>query len=212
MRIGGKLADPVYKDTVFRLGSDLVVRPATDLLRQPTGDTTVSGVDGTHSPTTSDDRSFRRDALGLAGFVGVCFGVAASGSFFPPDEWYANLIRPSFAPPNWLFGPVWTVLYLMMSVAAWLVWKASGFSKSRAALATFGVQLLLNATWSALFFGLHRPDLALLEIVILWAAIALTIVRFRQHSRRAAMLLVPYLAWVSFATVLNYGFWSLNSA
>lgn len=146
----------------------------------------------------------------LAGSFVLCFTVAASGAFFPPDEWFRGLVRPSFAPPDWLFGPVWTVLYSMMAISAWLVWKASGFAKARTALIVFGIQLLLNATWSGLFFGRHRPDLAFAEIIILWIAIVTTIKMFRPHSKTAAYMLLPYLAWVSFASVLNFGFWSLN--
>ena len=146
----------------------------------------------------------------LAGAFLLCFTVAASGAFFPPDEWFRTLVRPSFAPPNWLFGPVWTLLYSMMAISAWLVWRASGFAKARTALTVFAVQLVLNATWSGLFFGLHNMGLAFAEIILLWIAIATTIAAFRTHSKLAAYMLLPYLAWVSFASVLNYGFWSLN--
>jgi benzodiazapine receptor len=146
----------------------------------------------------------------LVAFVVLCFAAATIGRFFPPDHWYASLNRPSYAPPNWVFGPVWTILYLMMAVSGWLVWKSHVSASKPRALTMFGVQLLLNAAWSAIFFGWHQPGWALLEMGLLWLALVATIVLFKRHSATAAMLLVPYLAWVSFAAVLNYGFWSLN--
>lgn len=151
------------------------------------------------------------NAVALFGFIVLCFAAAAIGGLFPPDEWYRTLVRPSFAPPNWVFGPVWTVLYLMMAVAVWLVWKESGFAAARLAITAFVVQLLLNAAWTIIFFGWHAPGIAFLEIVALWLAIVVTMALFRRHSKTAALLLLPYLAWVGFASVLNYGFWSLNS-
>lgn len=149
--------------------------------------------------------------LALAVFVILCFAVAATGGLFPPGAWYRSLTRPAFAPPNWVFGPVWTVLYLMMAVSGWLVWRTpTGTARTRALFA-FGVQLVLNGIWSALFFGWHRPGLALVEIIVLWLSILVTALLFRRLSVTAAMMLVPYLMWVSFAAVLNFGFWSLNS-
>jgi translocator protein len=120
-------------------------------------------------------------------------------------------VRPSFAPPSWVFGPVWTTLYLMTGVASWLVWR-EGLAKPevRSALMVYGVQLGFNLAWSWLFFGLQRPLLALLDIVILLVLIGVTMLRFAAVSRWAAWLMVPYLAWVAFATVLNGGFWWLN--
>lgn len=123
--------------------------------------------------------------------------------------WYADLVRPSWTPPSWVFGPVWTVLYLMMAVSVWLVWRRRDRNVSRP-LALFAVQLTLNVGWSWLFFGLHAPLVALIEIVILWIAIAATIVSFWRYSRPAAILLIPYLAWLTYATTLNFGFWQLN--
>jgi len=146
----------------------------------------------------------------LIAFVAVCFGVAATGALFPPNDWYASLTRPSYAPPNWVFGPVWTVLYLMIAISGWLVWRSPEPTSKRAAMTAFGIQLLLNAAWSALFFGMHQPAWSLVEICFLWLAILATILIFRRHSSTASLLLIPYLVWVSFATVLNYGFWSLN--
>lgn len=146
----------------------------------------------------------------LVGFVLLCFAAAASGSQFSPGEWYRGLQRPELAPPNWVFGPVWTILYLMMAVSGWLMWISSSGAARRTCMIAFVVQLVLNAAWSALFFGMHRPDLAFFEIIVLWLAIVATIALFRRHSNVAAWLLLPYLAWVSFAAFLNYGFWTLN--
>jgi tryptophan-rich sensory protein len=142
-------------------------------------------------------------AVGLIVSVAVCFAVAASGSVFTPDQWYAELSKPPFNPPGWVFPPVWTLLYAMMGIAAWLVWLRAGWRRGGVALGVFVVQLVLNGLWSWLFFGLHEPLIALLDLVLLWIAIGVTIVLFRRHHVAAALLLVPYLAWVSFAGVLN---------
>ena len=149
--------------------------------------------------------------LALAGWVLLCFGAAAMGGFFMPGEWYAALKKPSWNPPGWIFGPVWTALYTMMAVAAWLVWKQGGFAAQRRPLAFFLSQLALNALWTPLFFGLHWTGVAFAEIVLLGLAIAATIAVFRPVNRTAAWLLAPYLAWVSFAAVLNFTLWRLNS-
>lgn len=142
-------------------------------------------------------------AVAAAAVIG---GIAASSA----SERYAALERPSWAPPSWLFGPVWTALYVMIAVAGWLVWRQAGVSGARAALSVFGVQLVLNALWTPLFFGADRFGLAFAEIVVLWLAIVATIVLFRRHSKPAAALLVPYLAWVTFAAALNFAIWQLN--
>jgi translocator protein len=152
--------------------------------------------------------------LVLGGFLALCFGVAALGSVFTSSampEWYMSLEKPAFNPPSWVFGPVWTVLYAMMAVAAWLVWREAGFDGATAALSLFFVQLALNLAWSGIFFGLREPGWALVEIVVLWAAILGTIVLFFRHSSLAGWLLVPYLLWVSFAAVLNAAIWRLNA-
>ena len=149
--------------------------------------------------------------LGLLGWLVVCFGAATLGAVFMPGDWYATLKKPSWNPPGWIFGPVWLALYPMMAVAAWLVWKRGGFAGQRRPLTLFLVQLALNAAWTSLFFGLHWPGVAFAEIVLLWLAIVATIAAFRLVSRAAAWLLVPYLAWVSFASVLNFALWRLNS-
>jgi tryptophan-rich sensory protein len=148
--------------------------------------------------------------VGLVVSVAVCFAVAASGSVFAPDQWYAELEKPPFNPPGWVFPPVWTLLYAMMAIAAWLVWLRAGWRRGGVALGAFAVQLLLNGLWSWLFFGLHRPLLALIDLALLWITIGVTIVLFSRHHRAAALLLVPYLAWVTFAGVLNASIVWLN--
>ncbi len=147
---------------------------------------------------------------GLAGWLAVTFAAAWAGARFMPGEWYAALAKPWWNPPNWIFGPVWTVLYVLMAVAAWLVWRQAGFAGAGAALGLFLVQLALNALWSYLFFGLHRIDWALADILALWAAILAVLVLFWRVQAAAGTLLLPYLAWVSFATVLNFALWRLN--
>ncbi len=151
-----------------------------------------------------------QSVLGLVGWIVLCFAAAAIGGLYPPGEWYGGLAKPPWNPPNWLFGPVWTVLYAMMGVAAWLVWRRYGFAGAALPLAFFIVQLALNAAWTWLFFGLRRPDIAFAEIVVLWLAILVTLISFWRLERPAGILLVPYLAWVSFAALLNYTLWQLN--
>ncbi len=151
-----------------------------------------------------------RPALALVGWLLLSFAAAYFGGLFMPGDWYASLKKPTWNPPGWVFGPVWTALYAMMGVAAWLVWKRGGFAVQRRPLALFLIQLALNAAWTPLFFGLHRPGLAFAEIVLLWLAIAATIRAFRHVSRPAAWLLAPYLVWVSFASVLNFTLWRMN--
>lgn len=148
--------------------------------------------------------------LALAGWLIACFGAASLGALFMPGEWYASLRKPSWNPPGWIFGPVWTALYTLMAVAAWLVWQQGGFNTHRRALTLFAVQLALNAAWTPLFFGLHWPGVAFAEIVLLWLAIAATLTAFHRINAPAAWLLAPYLAWVSFAAALNLALWRLN--
>jgi benzodiazapine receptor len=148
--------------------------------------------------------------LALAGWLLLCFAAASLGAVFMPGDWYAALKKPAWNPPGWMFGPVWSALYMMMAVAAWLVWQRGGFAAQRRPLGFFLAQLALNALWTPLFFGLHQPGVAFAEIVLLWLAIAWTIVAFWPVHRVAAGLLVPYLAWVSFAAVLNGTLWRLN--
>ncbi|KND51436.1 MAG: tryptophan-rich sensory protein [Parcubacteria bacterium C7867-001] len=141
----------------------------------------------------------------IAGGVGAIFSVAAIPS------WYASLVRPSLAPPNWVFGPVWTTLFLLMGIALFLVWrKGINVLGGKTALVWFSVQLALNVLWSFLFFGLKSPSFALIEIAILWVSIMATILAFNKISRIAALLLLPYLLWTSFAAYLNALFFVLN--
>jgi len=140
-----------------------------------------------------------------AGLVGALSTAPAISS-----GWYEGLIKPKFTPPSWLFGPAWTTLYILMAVSLYLVWNKEEKEK-RSAFITFGVQLLLNALWSFLFFRLRSPLLGLINIALLWVAILITILKFRKVSKKAAYLLFPYLWWVSFAFVLNFSIWQLNS-
>lgn len=141
----------------------------------------------------------------FAGFVGSLFTTPFI------DTWYAELVKPSFNPPNWVFAPVWTVLFLLMGVSLYLVLrKVVMGKKAGVALWIFGIQLVVNALWSIIFFGLQEPFLAFLELIVLWGFIVLTIWQFAKISKVAAWLLVPYLLWVSFAGVLNYSIWILN--
>jgi tryptophan-rich sensory protein len=145
----------------------------------------------------------------LATLLTAAIGGLATASSV--EDWYPGLIKPPWNPPAAIFGPVWTLLYAMMAVAAWQVWRRREAGDVRLALSLFGVQLALNALWSVLFFGLRQPGLAVAEIVLLWLAIAATIRAFHPFSRVAAWLLLPYLAWVSFAAVLNVTIWRLNA-
>lgn len=150
--------------------------------------------------------------LGLAGWLLAGFVTAGIGSIasIEAPAFYAQLVQPSWAPPAWLFGPVWSVLFALMSVSAWLVWRQHGFRGANAALQFYVAQLVANALWSWLFFGWHLGGVALAEVLVLWALIAATIFTFWRLHRLAAVMLVPYLAWVSFAAVLNYTLWRLN--
>jgi tryptophan-rich sensory protein len=148
--------------------------------------------------------------FGLLAFIGLCFLTALSGAFFTPGEWYRGLAKPSWNPPDWAFAPAWTVLYIMIAVSGWLVWREAGIAGAALPLAVYVVQLLFNAGWSAVFFGMRRPDLAFLEVIGLWLSILATIIVFLPISRMAALLLLPYLAWVTFAATLNFTIWRLN--
>jgi benzodiazapine receptor len=141
----------------------------------------------------------------LTGIIGSLFTVPAIPS------WYAGLAKPAYAPPNWIFAPVWTTLFLLMGIAAFLVWRRGQEKREvKIGLAFFLAQLALNLIWSVIFFGLRNPGGALIEIAVLWSAILATAIAFREVSRTAALLLLPYLAWVTFAAYLNYSIWSLN--
>jgi tryptophan-rich sensory protein len=157
--------------------------------------------------------SIVQQVSGLAICLVVSFAVAGIGSLVTIPAltgWYAGLQKPEWTPPNWLFGPVWTVLYLAMAIAAWLVWRRVGLSGGIAPLGIFGVQLALNLIWTIIFFGSHDTGLAFIEVVLLWLAILTTIFAFRHVSIAAGWLLVPYLAWVTFAAALNFAVWRLN--
>ena len=155
-----------------------------------------------------------RQALGLAGWLVASYAAAAIGGWASASAgtFYAELTRPTWAPPGWVFAPVWSILYALMGISAWLVWRAHGFTGARNALLLFVAQLAANALWTWLFFVWHRGALAMAEIVLLWVLIMMTIVLFRRLSRLAAALLLPYLAWVSFASALTLAMWRLNPA
>ncbi|MCL4179449.1 MAG: tryptophan-rich sensory protein [Verrucomicrobia bacterium] len=150
-------------------------------------------------------------ALGLLGWLGLAFGAAMMGALFGPGDWYAELRKPTWNPPSWVFAPVWTALYASMGVAAWLIWRQVGASGRGRALGMFLVQLGLNALWSPLFFGLQSPGWALVNISLLWLALVGTVVVFWKVRPPAGLLLLPYLVWVSFASALNLAIWRLNS-
>lgn len=156
--------------------------------------------------------STQRQIWGLAGWIVVCFAASAAGAIasIQTRSFYSQLIQPSWAPPGWLFGPVWTVLYALMAIAAWLVWRYGGFRTHRLALSLFLLQLVFNALWSWLFFAWHLGVWAFADIVLLWILIVATLVSFWRVSPLAGALLVPYLMWVSFAAALNYAVWQLN--
>lgn len=170
------------------------------------------------NPHPPHQESFRRtrpatDLAGLLVFLMLSFAVAWVGATFTMSgvgAWYDGLQKPAWNPPKWLFGPVWTALYVLIAVAGWLVWRRAGFTRGSLALGLFALQLLLNAAWSALFFTLRAPGPAFAEIVLLWLAIGATTAAFANHSRTAAVLMTPYLLWVSFAAVLNFVIWTLN--
>jgi benzodiazapine receptor len=152
--------------------------------------------------------------LRLLGCIVLCEAAGLFGGIFTAQSvttWYATLAKPSFNPPAWVFGPVWTTLYLLMGISLYLVWRTRGVTeRRRTALIVFFVQLILNALWSYIFFGLRNPGAAVVEIFVLWVCILLTAIFFRKLSRPAAWLLVPYILWVTFAAVLNFAVWQLN--
>ena len=144
--------------------------------------------------------------------IAVCFAAAGLGSLWTTPAlrpWYESLSKPSWTPPNWLFGPVWTILYIAMAIAAWLVWRKVGLTA--APMQLFLLQLLLNVAWSAVFFRLRSPGPAFAEIVMLWFAILATSIEFWRVVPAAGWLFLPYLIWVSYATALNYSIWRLNA-
>ncbi len=148
--------------------------------------------------------------IGLVVSLALAFSAAAVGNFVGPGEWYRALDKPPWNPPDWIFGPVWGVLYAMMGVAAWLVWREVGWERGRLALTVYLVQLALNAAWSIIFFGLQSPGGAAIEIALLWVAIVATIVLFWRVKPLAGALLIPYLLWVTFAAALTFEIWRRN--
>lgn len=154
----------------------------------------------------------RKQVLGLVGWFAASFSAAAIGGLasVQAGEFYGQLVQPSWAPPSWAFGPVWTALYALMAVAAWLVWRRGGMRANRTAFTLFFVQLGLNALWTWLFFAWRLGGLAFAEILVLWVLIVATLVAFWRVRPIAGALLIPYLLWVSFASVLNYSVWQLN--
>ena len=149
--------------------------------------------------------------VGLVLWILVSLAAGGIGSRFMPGEWYASLSKPSWTPPNAVFGPVWTLLYLLMGIAAWLVWRKAGFSGAPGALILFFAQLALNILWSYLFFGRQQPGVAFVEIVALWLVILATVVSFWRVYALAGVLLIPYLCWVGFASALNFELWRRNA-
>lgn len=156
--------------------------------------------------------SWKKQAAGLLGWLVLSFAVSFIGALasFQAQSFYGLLSQPAWAPPPWLFGPVWTLLYAMMAVSAWLVWRSGGFTKNRSALWLFLAQLAFNAVWSWLFFAWRLGAVAFADIILLWLLIVLTVLSFWKLSRLAAALLLPYLGWVTFAAALNFSLWQLN--
>lgn len=144
----------------------------------------------------------------------ICLIIGGVSGYFTVNEiptWYATLNKPSFNPPNWIFSPVWTTLYILMGISFWLIWKSNGKEgiKNRAML-YFAIQIILNFFWSIIFFSFHQPGIAFIEIVLMWLFILFSIISFYPISKIASYLLVPYICWVSFASVLNFFIWRLN--
>lgn len=145
--------------------------------------------------------------LSLAVFAAIVAAAASFGAMYMPGTWYANLAKPSWTPPNWLFGPVWTVLYIMIAIAGWRAWLAGGMS---AAVVVWGFNIAANALWSYLMFGQHRIGFALFDIAVVWLSTLAFIVLTANRDRSASWLFVPYLIWVSYAAALNIALWRLN--
>lgn len=172
----------------------------------------------THHPTTDrsprpDDSSDQLvfDAIGFLAWLLLSFSAAFGTLFIERGEWYEQLAKPSWNPPAWLFGPVWTLLYVLMAVAAWQVWVRGGWRRQWLPLSLFLIQWALNAAWTPIFFGEHSLGGALVDVIVLWFVLALTTWLFFRVSKLAGSLLIPYLLWVTFAAVLNYEIWRLNS-
>jgi tryptophan-rich sensory protein len=175
-------------------------------------------------PVTSETASPKQPAdvmtprarlFGFISFVVLCLGAGGLGAIATTPEiagWYRTLAKPSWNPPDYVFGPVWTTLYVSMAIAAWLVWKPAGFTAAATPLSLFALQLALNVAWSWVFFGMHQPGWAFFEVLVLWLAILATTVAFFRCSRIPGYMMLPYLAWVSFAAALNFCIWRINGA
>ncbi len=159
-------------------------------------------------------RSLPSQAIGLGGWLAASFVTGGIGAIASANAgtFYGQLSQPAWAPPAWLFAPVWSMLYLLMGLAAWLVWRGQGFVRASGALRLFVVQLVVNMLWPWLFFVWHQGAISLAEIALLWLLVVSTVVAFWRWHRLAAVLLLPYLAWVSFASALTYSLWQLNPA
>ena len=164
------------------------------------------------STTKNENRHPTSPLVGFIGWLAICFVAAAIGALASANagDFYKQLVRPTWAPPAWLFAPVWTMLYAMMAVSAWIVWQQKGWHKGRVALSLFLVQLAANALWTWIYFAWHLGAAAFVEIVLLWLLITATAVTFWRIHKLAGALLLPYLSWVSFASALSYATWQLN--
>lgn len=166
---------------------------------------------GVNTPNSRQPRHRARSWGALLAFCALCVvGGAASGLATPPGAWYQSLTKPSWTPPPWLFGPVWTVLYIMIGIAGWMIWSGRAAPRGRVAVTLFAVQLALNFVWTPVFFGLRAPGPAFALILTLLACIAATIAVAWRNERIASLLLLPYAAWVSFASALNFALWRMN--
>ena len=159
----------------------------------------------------NEKKTVTHNILSFIVWLAVTFLASATAVFVKTDGWYAELDKPLWNPPGWVFGPIWTALYFMMAVSAWLVWQRGDLKAQRIPLAFYLVQLALNALWTPLFFGIQRPGLAFAEILVLLVAIFFTLVAFWKARRIAGILLVPYALWTIFAAVLNFTIWRMNS-
>jgi tryptophan-rich sensory protein len=163
-----------------------------------------------HTPPKTNHRT---RVFAVIAFMVLCLIISAAGGAVTAtsvNDWYTTLQKPFFSPPNWLFGPVWTVIYFMIAFSGWRVWLKTGIANAKGAFALYAAQLTLNLAWSFLFFGAQSPLLGLIDIVILLAVIIANMIAFWRIDRLAGMLLVPYAAWVGFATLLNAAIWHLN--
>jgi len=162
---------------------------------------------------THQVKSGLKDYGGLIGAIALCEAAGGLGAIWTSKgvrEWYPALEKPSFNPPSWLFGPVWSMLYALMGASAWLTWRDGTARGAQSALRLFSIQLVLNTLWSFIFFRLRSPRWAFLEIIVLWAAIVMTLLSIWKISRLAGILFLPYLLWTSFAVLLNFRLWRLN--